>query len=67
MTAHINANPNDFAQTVIMPGDPLRAKFIAENYLTDAKEVCNVRNLCKKSIKQKCFIYFNQWQCRGDV
>lgn len=45
MTAHINANPNDFAQTVIMPGDPLRAKFIAENYLADAKEVCNVRNM----------------------
>ncbi|NUF27238.1 purine-nucleoside phosphorylase [Gilliamella bombicola] len=45
MTAHINAKKNDFAQTVIMPGDPLRAKFISETYLTDAKQVCNVRNM----------------------
>ncbi|MGL4834478.1 MAG: purine-nucleoside phosphorylase, partial [Shewanella sp.] len=45
MTAHINAQPNDFAETVIMPGDPLRAKYIAETYLTDAVEVTNVRNM----------------------
>ncbi|MFC0226944.1 purine-nucleoside phosphorylase [Serratia aquatilis] len=45
MTAHINANPGDFAETVIMPGDPLRAKFIAEHYLTQAREVTNVRNM----------------------
>ncbi|MGL4771824.1 MAG: purine-nucleoside phosphorylase, partial [Plesiomonas shigelloides] len=35
MTAHINAQPGDFAETVIMPGDPLRARYIAETYLTD--------------------------------
>ncbi len=34
-TPHINARPSDFAKTVLMPGDPLRAKFIAETYLTD--------------------------------
>ncbi len=45
MTAHINAQPNDFTETVIMPGDPLRAKYIAETYLTDAVEVTNVRNM----------------------
>ncbi|OCG38730.1 purine-nucleoside phosphorylase [Gilliamella sp. Gris1-4] len=45
MTAHINAKTNDFAQTVIMPGDPLRAKFIAETYLIDARQICNVRNM----------------------
>lgn len=45
MTAHINANSGDFASTVIMPGDPLRAKFIAENYLMDYREVTNVRNM----------------------
>lgn len=45
MTAHINAQPTDFAETVIMPGDPLRAKYIAETYLTDAVEVTNVRNM----------------------
>lgn len=44
-TPHINASPGDFAKTVLMPGDPLRAKFIAENYLTDAKLINNVRGI----------------------
>lgn len=43
-TPHINATPDDFAKTVIMPGDPLRAKFIAENFLTDAKLINSVRS-----------------------
>ena len=44
-TPHINATPEDFAKTVLMPGDPLRAKFIAENFLTDAKLINNVRGI----------------------
>ena len=44
-TPHINAAPGDFAKTVLMPGDPLRAKFIAEEFLTDAKLVNNVRGV----------------------
>ncbi|GAB6261176.1 purine-nucleoside phosphorylase [Photobacterium sp. R1] len=44
-TPHINAELGDFAETVLMPGDPLRAKLIAETYLENAKEVCNVRNM----------------------
>ena len=44
-TPHINATPADFAPTVLMPGDPLRAKFIAERFLTDAKLVNNVRGI----------------------
>ena len=44
-TPHINAKKSDFAKTVLMPGDPLRAKFIADNYLEDAKLVNNVRNV----------------------
>ena len=44
-TPHINARPEDFAKTVLMPGDPLRSKFIAENFLTDAKLVNNVRGI----------------------
>lgn len=44
-TPHINARPEDFARTVLMPGDPLRAKFIAENYLDGAKLVNNVRGI----------------------
>ena len=44
-TPHINATPDDFAKTVLMPGDPLRAKFIAENFLSNAKLVNNVRGV----------------------
>ena len=45
MTAHINAKAGDFAPTVIMPGDPLRAKFIAENFLDTPKQYTSVRNI----------------------
>lgn len=44
-TVHIGANNDDIAKTVIMPGDPLRAKFIAERYLTDVKVINTVRNM----------------------
>jgi purine-nucleoside phosphorylase len=44
-TPHIEAAAGDFAKTVLMPGDPLRAKFIAENFLQDAKCVTRVRNV----------------------
>ncbi len=45
MTPHISSNKDDFAKTVIMPGDPLRAKFVADNYLRDAVLVNCVRNI----------------------
>lgn len=44
-TPHISCTPADFARTVLMPGDPLRAKFIAENFLSNAKLVNNVRGI----------------------
>lgn len=44
-TPHNSANLGDFAKTVLMPGDPLRAKFIAENFLEDPKLVNNVRGI----------------------
>ena len=44
-TAHNNAKANDFAKTVLMPGDPLRARFIAEHYLEDAVLVNSVRQM----------------------
>jgi len=44
-TPHINATPADFAPTVLMPGDPLRAKFIAETYLENPRLVNNVRGI----------------------
>ncbi|MBR2967614.1 MAG: purine-nucleoside phosphorylase [Clostridia bacterium] len=45
-TPHIEAKQGDFAPTVIMPGDPQRAEFIAKTYLTDARLVNNVRGIC---------------------
>ncbi len=44
-TKHMNAAPGDFAGTVLMPGDPLRAEYIANNYLDDARRVTDVRNM----------------------
>ena len=45
MTPHNNAKPGAFAKTVLMPGDPLRAKYIADNFLTDPVLVNNVRGV----------------------
>jgi len=44
-THHIAAEPGDFAETVLLPGDPLRAKHIAETYLADVRLVNSVRNM----------------------
>ena len=44
-TPHNEAKKGDFAKTVLMPGDPLRSKFIAETFLTDLKLVNNVRGV----------------------
>lgn len=43
-TPHIEAQNGDYAETVLLPGDPLRAKYIAENFLTNVKQVNSVRN-----------------------
>ncbi len=45
MTPHIKAAKEDIAKVVLMPGDPLRAKFIAENFLQNIKLVNSVRNM----------------------
>ncbi|WP_405234795.1 purine-nucleoside phosphorylase [Lentisalinibacter orientalis] len=42
---HINARPGDFAETILMPGDPLRAQYIAETYLDGVNRVTDVRNM----------------------
>ena len=44
-TPHINAKDGDYADTVLMPGDPLRAQYIAEHFLDDARRVNDVRNM----------------------
>ena len=45
MTPHIEAKKGEIAKTVLMPGDPLRAKYIADNFLENAKLVNKVRNI----------------------
>lgn len=44
-TPHLEAATGDYAETVLMPGDPLRAKFIAETYLSDVRQVNQVRGM----------------------
>jgi purine-nucleoside phosphorylase len=44
-TAHIKAKPDDFAKTILLPGDPLRAQYIASNFLDDAYLINDVRNM----------------------
>ena len=44
-TPHIEAEDGAFAETVLFPGDPLRAKFIAETFLEEVKQVNGVRNM----------------------
>lgn len=53
MTPHNSANVGDIAKTVIMPGDPMRAKYIAENFLTDVKKVSDVRGIACYTGKYK--------------
>jgi len=44
-TPHINAEKHEIAKVVLMPGDPLRAKYIADTFLTDVKQFNSVRNM----------------------
>lgn len=44
-TPHISAEQGDFAEAVLLPGDPLRARYIAERFLEGAREVTGVRNM----------------------
>ena len=44
-TPHLETAPYRFAETILLPGDPLRAKFIAENFLDDCQQVNSVRNM----------------------
>ena len=45
MSTHIAAKPGEIAETILLPGDPLRAQFIAENYLENPKQYTGVRNI----------------------
>ena len=52
MTPHNHAKPGDYAEAVLLPGDPLRAKWVAETFLTDVRLVNSVRN---------CLGYTGSW------
>lgn len=52
-TAHIESKKEEIAKTVLMPGDPLRAKYIADNYLKEVKLVNRVRNMLAYTGKYK--------------
>ncbi len=52
-TPHISAKKGDFAKTVIMPGDPYRAKYIVESFMTDVKIVSDVRGIIGYTGKYK--------------
>ena len=45
VTPHINAEDNAFGDAILLPGDPLRAKFISDTFFKNSKEVTNVRNI----------------------
>src|SRR5690625_528613 len=45
MSTHIGAKKGEIAETILLPGDPLRAKYIAENYLTDVIQYNEVRGM----------------------
>lgn len=52
-TPHNEAKNNDIKETILLPGDPLRAKFITENFLTDVKKFNEIRNMYGFSGKYK--------------
>ena len=58
MSVHISAKKGEIAKTVLQPGDPLRAKYIADNFLEDVKLVSKTRNIfiLQVCIKEKKFL-----------
>ena len=46
MSVHINAKEGEISKIVLMPGDPMRARYIAENFLDDSRLVSQIRNMC---------------------
>ena len=67
MPIHNEAKKGEIAKTVLMPGDPLRAKYIAENFLTDYKLVNNVRGMYAYTGKYKgkeITVMALEWECQ---
>ena len=69
-TPHNGAAKGDFAKTVLMPGDPLRARYIAETYLENPRQVTGVRNMLGFTgpIREKRFQSWEPaWECPPSV
>ena len=67
MTPHISSKKEDISNIVLMPGDPLRAKYIAENFLENAKLVNSVRNVFAYTgyyKNKKITILRLEWECQ---
>ena len=65
-TPHNNAKKGDIAKTVLMPGDPLRAKFIAENYLDDPVCYNEVRECWALRVLIRAYLFPCReaaWEC----
>ena len=65
-TPHNEAKKGDIAKTVLMPGDPLRAKYLAETYLEDVVQFNAVRNMLviQELIKERRFLlWVQEWVC----
>ena len=66
-TPHNQAEKGQIAKTVLMPGDPLRAKYIAENFLTEVQQLtkCAICMAIPESIKAGKFLSWEAvWECR---
>ena len=59
---HIAAEKGEIAERILLPGDPLRAKFIAENFLEGAKEYTSIRNILGYTGTSLC--RGRAWACR---
>ena len=69
-TPHNEAKKGDIAKTVLMPGDPLRAKYLAETYLDDVVQFNAVRNMFgyTGTIKERRFLlWVQEWVCLPSV
>ena len=67
MSTHIGAQPGQIAERVLLPGDPLRAKWIAENFLDDAECYSTVRNMfgyTGRATGYPCRCRAPGWACR---
>ena len=66
-TPHNQAEKGQIAKTVLMPGDPLRAKYIAENFLTEVQQFNEVRNMYGYTGKyqgREVSVMGAVWECR---